>query len=325
MIIQENPFTSEVYNQHWIENFSSISNYHSFPFINDLNFVKSKYIPLYQNIGKFKSAGISYSLSKEPDSNNLGNGVLLIYDVPKYFQLDFNNSGNLKILKSEQYKGYVIRLSEYADIANFLQKTFTSKERGNKRRNLKKLESSFSITYDMYYGETSKKIFNEVFEELYALLRLQYGDGNNNSHTPEGIKNWHKKLWFDLINKKKGSFFVIRQSNKPISISFNYHAKNILFEAVPALDPEYRKYGVGNVHNLKLIDWALDNGYHYFDLGKGSYGYKDMWCNLIHDYEYHIIINRKSLISSAIGWFLYRYFQNKNKMRKLYHKIRGYN
>jgi hypothetical protein len=187
------------------------------------------------------------------------------------------------------------------------------------------MESQHEITYKWFYGSISEEDYDNLYNKLYEFIELKFGDDvDKNSHTPIPIRNWHKTLWFDMINAGQAAFFVIYDGKEPINVSLNYMAENIIFSMIPAYNLDYMQYGIGNIQNLKIIEWAINKGYEYYDLGKVSYGYKRNWSNLEHSYEYHVIFNRKSLMSSVLGLALYSYYSTKQFLRKKYHTLRGY-
>ena len=325
MTIKNNPFTSEIYNEEWMQNFHKGKKCHKFNFIQKIAFVKNKYFPLYINVGKYKSCGISYELDTFGQSNDFKNKVFLVYDVPDF--LDENNSEsiskNLGIKKIEQYEGYLVDISSYDHVEGYLNNQFNSKQRRSILSRLKKLEKEHKMNYEFFTGKISEKEFGLLFDNLYALMKKQFGEKfEQNSHSPSHIKEWYTSLFPKLLEKKQAYFSVIKKDNQTISTCLGYSADNFIFSAIPVLDPDYHKYGLGNIRTLKSLEWAIDQGFKYYDLGKGSYGYKHRWATSKYKFQYHILYDRKSLPALLIASFLSTYFSAKQVMRKLKYALK---
>lgn len=244
MIISNNPFTSSLYIKKWLSNFYNGKDSYKFNFIEGLEFTKNKYLPLYYNVGKYKSCGISYNLSTSKKAHDFKNKVFLIYDVPDYFLI--NTSRKIKELgieKIPQYEGYLIELDKYENINCYLESQFNSKQRYPIVSKLKKLEKSFNISYELYFGENDPKILTSLFNKLHDLIEIKFKNKkNNNSHTKPDIWKWYNDLIPKMIDEKKASFFVVKNNDEPIALALNYHSDDIFFYAVPATDSNFSKF-----------------------------------------------------------------------------------
>nr|WP_298998266.1 GNAT family N-acetyltransferase [uncultured Allomuricauda sp.] len=325
MRIKNNPFTSEIYNQEWINHFHKGKKCHKFSFIKKIAFVKNKYLPLYVNVGKYKSCGISYELDTSGQFEDFKNKVFLIYDVPEFLSQNASKLKikNLGIKKIEQYEGYLVDISQYDSMEHYMSKQFNSKQRRSMLSRLKKLEKEYTITYDFFSGKLSKKEFEKLLENLYILMKKQFGDDyEKNSHSPHEIIEWYKSLFPKLLEKNQAYFSVIKTENETISTCLGYNSDNFVFSAIPVLNTDYQKYGLGNIRTLKSIEWAINQGFQYYDLGKGSYGYKHRWASRKYKFEYHIAYDKKSIVATFIATYLNLYFSMKQLLRKLKYAIK---
>ena len=191
MIVKNNPFTSDVYNTEWMNHFHSGKKCHKFDSIKGVAFTKNKYIPLYTNVGKYKSCGISYQLDSSGQNEDYKGKVFLIYDIPEFFEIDSEpKSKRLGIEKIEQYEGYLVDIRDYETINDYLSNQFNSKQRHSVLRRLKKLEKDHdNISYEFYSGKLEEKQFETLFEELYSLMEQQFDlKKEKNSHSSLEIK-----------------------------------------------------------------------------------------------------------------------------------------
>ena len=319
MIIKNNPFITEIYNQEWMNHFHYEKTYNKFDFIKGIAFTKNKYLPLYTNVGKYKSSGISYEIDTSGQFKDYKGKVFLIYDIPEYFEVNTKSkSKNLGVKVINQYDGYLVDIRSFNAVEDYLRNQFNSKQRRSILSRLRKLEDEHDISYEFHSSKLDEQQFEELFEELYRLMDRQFGKKNEkNSHSPLEIKEWHKSLFFKLLEKNQASFSVIKSGNTTISSCFRYNSDNVVFSAIPVLDMDYVKYGLGNIRTLKGIEWAIRKGFEYYDLGKGSYGYKHRWASKKYKFQYQIFYDKKSIFASSIAFLLKSFFSIKQFMRQI--------
>lgn len=283
---------------------------------------KNKLLPLYLNAGKYKSCGISYTIEAEDDSKDYRGKVFLIYDIPSYIKPNEQNQA-LGIRKSNQYQGYGIRLKEFESLDDYLRLTLSSRTRKSIRSNIRKLERNFDLNYLWYTNRITTQDFSLVFKRFYELIDLKYKNVSFSHADPE-VKGWYRSLFFKLINDGKAAFFIVKNKDEMIAISFLYLSDNMCFSAITGNSMDYQQFGLGNLLMVKKIEWAILNGYEYYDLGKGSYNYKQSWSNHIYDFEYHVLYDKSDLLSSIFGKMIYLFYEMKQKLRLLKHKVSPY-
>lgn len=315
--MKNNPFLSDTFTTIWLKHFYNKKIPSFFNFIEGLSFIKPTLLPIYLNIGKNYTKGISYSLSsgQEPDFKNK---VFLIYDVPTFFELDLNyNKKKLKQIKLKQYPGFLIDLESYTDFSHYFTSTFSKSSRYKLMKYKKRLESCFDISYHMYHGPMDREVYDHIFGCFKNLLEKRFldkGISNNNLDPKEW--NFYYEVAYPMILEKKASLFVIRNGDVPIGITLNYFSDNIVFDAITVFDIDYEKFHLGSVTIMKLIEWTLDQGLRYFDFSKGYFDYKKRWANKEYDFEYHLYYDSGSISSLLLSYLIILYFNLKNYLRK---------
>jgi hypothetical protein len=315
--MKNNPFLSDTFTTIWLKHFYNKKIPSFFNFIEGLSFIKPTLLPIYLNIGKNYTKGISYSLSsgQEPDFKNK---VFLIYDVPTFFELDLNyNKKKLKQIKLKQYPGFLIDLESYTDFSHYFTSTFSKSSRYKLMKYKKRLESCFDISYHMYHGPMDREVYDHIFGCFKNLLEKRFldkGISNNNLNPKEW--NFYYEVAYPMILEKKASLFVIRNGDVPIGITLNYFSDNIVFDAITVFDIDYEKFHLGSVTIMKLIEWTLDQGLRYFDFSKGYFDYKKRWANKEYDFEYHLYYDSGSISSLLLSYLIILYFNLKNYLRK---------
>ena len=315
MIVQNNPFLSHTFVKTWCEHFIKKGSALVFNFIS-IPFHKPSFLPLYVNAGSTLTKGVSYELFTEEPTDSLKNKALLIFDVPRYFKLEVGTSKKLGLLKVRQYPGYLIQLNDFTDLNDYLSKTFSKSSNQKFKRYQQRLEQCFTIDYKVYHGAISKEAYERVFNSFYHLLTKRFDDKqtvNNNLFDHEW--NFYHDVVYQMILEKKASLYVIYSDQKPISVRLNYYSDEIIFDAITVFDIDYSKFHLGKISIMKVLEWAFENNYKQFDFSKGYFDYKESWGNLKYDFEYHILYNKKSLVSIVTARIVYYIYKLKQYLR----------
>tara|TARA_R110000751_G_scaffold210384_1_gene314134 strand:+ start:48933 stop:50117 length:1185 start_codon:yes stop_codon:yes gene_type:complete len=298
-----------------------------FNFIGGISFIKPTFLPIYLNIGKNHTKGISYSLSSGQELD-FKKKVFLIYDVPTFFELDLiNNKKKLKQNKLKQYPGFLIDLGNYTDFTNYFSSTFSKSSRYKLTKYKKRLESCFDISYKMYYGAIDPDQYRTIFVYFKQLLEKRFLDkGTTNNNLDPKEWNFYTEVAYPMILEKKASLFVIYNGDTPIGVTLNYFSDTIVFDAITVFDIDYEKFHLGSVTIMKLIEWSINQKFKYFDFSKGYFDYKKRWATMEYYFEYHLYYDKSSIISIVLGntialyFNLKQYFRDKNLNAKI-HKL----
>ncbi|WP_297695279.1 GNAT family N-acetyltransferase [uncultured Eudoraea sp.] len=326
--MKDNPFTSDIFTTTWLKHFNNSGAGVSFDPLRKLLFVRHKVPKLYVNCGKTHTKGINYSLDNS-NTQDLKGKALLIYDVPTYFEINPKiNSTSLRLHKIKQYPGFLIKLDGFKNISEYINATFKGKSRNKLKRDKKRLENSFDIKYEMYYGKTSKEEYDTIFESFKILLEKRFekkGIYNNNLNPQEW--NFYYEVAYPMILAKKACLFVVRERNRPISIMLNFLSEDSLYQFIMAFDVDYAKFNVGTTSLMKLIEWCLEKELKVFDFSKGYFDFKKRWSSLEYQFEYHVLYDKNSLQSFLIAFYLKQYFMLKQflrekKINELIHSLR---
>lgn len=312
-----NPFTSSTFKAIWLKHFKSQKDEIEFKFIAPVTFYKHWIFPFYINIGKNLTKGVDYNLNYKAEDYK--GKVCLVYDVPEYFKTaDIDDSKtSLRCKKNFQYKGFALDLNDFPSQEEYIASRISSKNRRGYRSRLKRLEECFDIKYHFLYGAMDEGVFDTVFRQFHELLSKRFSEKEVNYHHLQS-KKW--KFYTELVNtmiiEKKASIFVIYNGKKPIGITLSFHSDDIAFVTITVFDPDYYKFNVGKTLLVKLLDWCYDKNVKIMDLSKGEFDFKYEWCNLVYDFEYHIIYDSTSLMARAMASLLDAYFNLKTYLRK---------
>ena len=223
--------------------------------------------------------------------------ILLVKDVPEYLNAQINENYGWRIRKLKTFKGSLINLKNYKDETDYLLKTFSSSRRSKFRTNQKRLEKCFNISYKTYYGHIEQKEYESLFDKFLELINRRF---DQKQLINDDLVRWkvYREIAYPLILNKEACLFVIYDSDKPISISFNpIHGKTI-FGYIRGYDIDYGKFYIGFTDIIVQLKWCFENNFTTFDLLKGEYEYKSHWTDTDYYFEKHIIFNSSFLISA---------------------------
>lgn len=315
--MQYNPFTSNTFATIWLKHFNNLKPSLSFNFIKQLTFIKNKFLPLYINVGKNNTNGISYKLDDSKLHSDYKNKVFLIYDVPTYFKLNTPKlSSNLKLKTVNQYNGALTNIDEFYTFDDFLLSKFKSKNRYNLKKKKKQLESNFNISYSVYDNTISEEMYVFLSEHLNRLIAKRFNSKKTNNRVLNEW-NYYKELMLPMLKEKKAVILTVNNDNIPIGMTYNFLSDDTLFYSITTFDIEYTNFNIGHTTIMEILKWCFDNKIKIIDFSKGEAEYKSRWLTDIYFFQNHILYDSNSLISSIIAEFIYHYFKLKQYLRDM--------
>ncbi|MCK0156865.1 GNAT family N-acetyltransferase [Cellulophaga sp. F20128] len=316
-MIKNNPFLNTLFAKTWLAHFSPTTKEYSFSLFPEISFLKSKWLPLFVNLGKTNTKGINYTLANE-DNNLLKNKTFLIYDVHTYFNtVEAGTKTQLKLKKITQYPGYLCELENFSSVAAYMKKNLS--KNSNYKFNLykRKLEHCFDISYTMYYGAIPKETYTHLFTVFHQLLVKRFAEkqeSNNNLDTTEW--DFYFDVTYPMILEKKAALFVTYNKEIPIAITLLNFSDSIAFDTIRVFDTDYAPFRLGTISIIEQLQWCIENGIKYLDFSKGHYEYKERWATTKYNFEYHILYDSKGGISRLIAHTILSYFRLKNYLRE---------
>ncbi len=218
-----------------------------------------------------------------------------IFFVPNYIVPKID-SKLFSIKKVTQFfKGYTILLDGFATVDEYLKFRFKKNAKSILKR-VKRLELCFPISYQFFYGNISQTDYDLLMHMLKKMIINRFKQRDDVS---QNLLNWdhYHKIFFNLINEKKASLFVIKNDTEPICISISNHYNGKLFSSVSSYDIDYGKFSLGNIEIYKKLEWCIENGHNAYEMGMGDLSYKREWSNNIYNFEHQIIYPKKSFFA----------------------------
>ncbi|TRZ42532.1 GNAT family N-acetyltransferase [Robertkochia solimangrovi] len=316
MTIKNNPFLSstflKIWKDHFIDNEQEVL-LDEFP---GLEFYQAK-AGVYINAGRNLTKGISYDPNFS-NGLNLKNKVVLLYDVPEYFDIPSRElPENIEFHKIKQYPGFMIELKKFKGYEDFLAQRFSKSSRYKLKKYKKRLETSFDITYRMYGTDIDETTYKTLFTNFKALLDKRFDDKeiyNNNLDPAEW--NFYQEVVYPMMKEGKAGIFVVEDKGIPVCVTLCYFSEKVIFDAITVFDIDYGKFHPGSVTLMGLLEWAFQNQYDILDLTKGYFDYKTRWMTDSYPFHYHLYYDRSSLRSNITGKVMKSYFELKQTMRE---------
>lgn len=265
------------------------------------------------------------SIFKSEKNIYFNNKINSIQLVPCYLTIGVHKKLKRNIVF--QKKGYAVDLKGYKNVGEYLKANCSTSTKKNTLRSIKKLETCFSVHYKMYYGNIEFETYSFLMKSLLDMLvkRFQLRTGRNRV-----IENWDYYLskCYNLILNKKASIFAIYNGNDPIKLTLNFHYDSIVYSAISSYDIDFSKFSLGNIDNYKELEWCIENKFIIFDLGYGDFSEKKSWCNLIYNFNTHVVYMPNQKLGKAfalvmnIKYKLINYLISKN-INTLYTKFKS--
>ena len=325
--MQDNVFASKIFTDTWVNHFNRGIPGHCFHFISGLSFYGHPRLPLYTNIGRNMTKGMSYEI-REEKGDGYRKKVFLIYDVPGFHEREKpGHNSKLGVYTVSQYPGYLLKLAQHDGLQAYMAETFGRKSRNKLTRYKRRLEECFDIRYEMYFGAIDKPLYDRIFNDFRKLLEKRFNEKEeSNNNLDPGEWNFYHEVSFPLILEKKAALFVIYAENDPIGVMLNYISGKTVYHAITVFDIDYSRFNVGSTGIMKLLEWCYENNFEILDFSKGDYEYKKRWSNKAYAFEYHILYDKRSLRATVLSVFLRCYFELKRFLReyrlnKVFHKF----
>lgn len=312
--MQDNPFASQTFKDTWVKYFypSKKGNLFTIEGISYVQFIKKTGLPIYFNVGKNLTNGIFYEKNNQ-SKIKLGKKCLLLHDVPSYFNVDFQQQSDLKLLKSPQYSGFLSKLEDES-FEELMKKQFKSNSRYKFRRSFERMEICFNIKYSNYYGAIDKNEYDSIMKQFHDLIKKRF-DGLKKDNDVIAVWDYYTELVYPMILEKKAHLICIWKDSELLGVSLSFLSKEILFYAVTSFNSDYKRYILGHLLIHKLMEWCFENNISIYDFSKGENEYKSRWTNLEYKYEVHILYNPKNMVSLINGKCLFYFYQLKQKLR----------
>ncbi|TNJ46477.1 GNAT family N-acetyltransferase [Tamlana fucoidanivorans] len=275
----------------------------------------NRVLPFYAYLGSALNETIFHQTTEPYEKLEKAASVWLF---PSFFNFKLHHEDQIHIKHVPQHKitGYAIVTNKHDTLETCMKAHYKKNFRANINRLIKRLETCFDVTYEMYYGTITKTNYQVIMMALKQMLIARF---NQRGDTNQVLTHWESyySSIYDLILEKKASIFVIYANNKLIHVCVNHHLKDILFISIPSYNINYHKFALGNISIYKLLEWAIAHNYFMLDMAYGDLEYKRRWANYFYTFEHHILWQKNNLKQALIAKFEALILQTKNKLKAI--------
>jgi CelD/BcsL family acetyltransferase involved in cellulose biosynthesis len=157
-------------------------------------------------------------------------------------------------------------------------KRLSTKMRKNLRNEVTRINKSYSTA--MKSEENSGDLVSSVntFLSLYQGWLTERHNLSTIFDLPfPKIKEFLIDLALVFSSKGWMNLTILSFNQEPVSAQFNFIYNKSFYQYMVCRDPSYSQFGVGNVHNMHLIERSIQLGLQRFDFLRGDEPYKVRW------------------------------------------------
>ena len=202
--------------------------------------------------------------------------VIDLQDVPE-------NSSSLLLCDSSTKQGYKTKetiqsICPYLPIKGTWENYFDSLSknmRGSLRRTRKRLAEAYTVEFHICNERDS---LEDLLQHFFRLHKESWRErkGQNSVLTPI-FEKFHTDMAKLLFERGWLNLSFIMADNVPIASIYGAEYNKKFYYFLMGFDPEYSKYGVGQLLFKHLIKYCFDKGLQEFDFLKGDEPYKYRW------------------------------------------------
>lgn len=236
------------------------------------------------------------------DQDEVSNqGLVTFTDVPDYLSPRYIHSDKpLHTFKVPLYEGYLVNLTEFSDVEDYLRHHVGKARYSQLRRYKKRLDRCISPRYAAYYGEMDEAEYRYVFDCLRAFTERRFRQKEEINYELPYLA-YYQEVMYRMILEKKALLFVIYDGDKPINITLNFIFGDLMLHWNSCFDIDYGVFNVGHINTMEHFRWCFDHDIRVFDMGRGNFWHKQRLITHTYCYEQHIVCRRNPLsVSRAL-------------------------
>lgn len=243
--------------------------------------------------------------------------VICLYDIN-------SSSKEYEMLHSEKkYKEVFLYACPAVDVNRPFDELFREKVNSSKKRaELKKFQKKMGLIGNVrMINITDQETFDDNRELVHQLFDV-HRERFHTIYPPDDFcfysnEAYYTQLLYSLACNGDALISVLCIDNVVVSFLVTLVQREVIVDWMPAFDPAFSKYSVGNVHLKMFLEYLCKNPqYKILDFSKGTGTYKDRWSDFITDnYGYIRGFGNNPLITIRTQ-IITAFFELKSLMRK---------
>lgn len=172
---------------------------------------------------------------------------------------------------SQADEALFIDLIAFGSFAGY-EKSFSSKKRANRRRDLRRLEDEGVVSFEVLPGHEAGDALRTAIEWKRAWLD-DVGIASPIIHD----RGWCDAL-IDCAAAGNGHASILALDGRPVAVELGFDEAGSYAAYLGAFDPAFGRLSVGQEQMRRTIGWCFAQGYARYDLLPPSDDYKRHWC-----------------------------------------------
>ncbi len=244
-------------------------------------------------------------LSYLVDELNRGNSIMMLKEVPE----DSRFLGLLRRHASVFSKNVVVQekvttLAPYILLPATWDEYFHSLSRKRQwalRRGLRDSQKPHGFEFQI----CAEHQLNDKLGEFFDLHQSRWRSENiKGIFSDPKMKGFYTDLATQFLKRNWLNFSYLTAGGEMTSAVYGYIYNGKMYPSTSARDLRYAEYGVGHLHYMFLIKYAIEKGLREFDFLKGDEPYKFYWAKAARKYIRVAIIKRGICVNLRLRFLL---------------------
>jgi CelD/BcsL family acetyltransferase involved in cellulose biosynthesis len=153
----------------------------------------------------------------------------------------------------------------------------SKKVRSNFRRRQNQLEEKGPVSFDVYKnGPELTAIINTMVDQKIALCKAQ---GKEGLFDYPRVSDYFRKLVESGAERENMLLMVLRCGEEHVAYALSFYCNDIMQVLIITYNSSWSKYSPGNVLMVRLMSWAIDNGFRGLNLQHENGDFKRQYVN----------------------------------------------
>jgi len=252
---------------------------------------------------------------------NKSNSIMMLKEVPEGSRfLDLLRSHVSAFSKNMVVQERVTTLAPYILLPATWDEYFHSLSRKRQwalRRGLRDSQKTHGFEFQI----CAEDQLNDKLDEFFDLHQSRWRSDNiKGIFSDPRMKEFYRDLATLFLKRNWLNFSYLTAGGEMTSAVYGYIYNGKMYPSTAARDLRYAEYGVGHLHYMFLIKYAIEKGLREFDFLKGDEPYKFYWAKAARKYTRVMIIKRGICVDLRLRFiheFLRLHWVKQQSLREL--------
>jgi CelD/BcsL family acetyltransferase involved in cellulose biosynthesis len=183
--------------------------------------------------------------------------------------------------------------------------SFGRNMRRNLRKRMRKLRKAYKVEVITHRDFNSVE---EAMQKFFSLHQKRWrSKGKQGAFASEAFRGFHLELAKTLEQKGWLALYFLTADDKPVATVYSFDYNNKKYGYLTGFDPEFGRYGVGNLLKKYVAEDCIKNGFKEYDLMRDFEPYKADWATDVRA-NYVARMTSKGLFAKTYNWTMQNSF-----------------